>query len=125
MIAPMTYRRAVLLSFAGLAGAIAVVASSVPAHYLDVADQVRLALYPAPPPRAMPVFARAEGDGEHFVAAKPSEIGLTVIHDAAYVTVTYPGGNVCTDVIIVRASAAVSSMTACGITLRPIPKIGA
>jgi uncharacterized protein len=101
----MISRRTVVLSLAGLAGA-AALASLVPAHRLDVVAQVLLDPRPSAPPRDMPVFARAEDDAGRLIAAGLSQVGVTLTYDAAYVTLTYPGGDVppergvCTDVIV-------------------------
>jgi hypothetical protein len=73
----MISRHAVLLSLAGLAGAAAVLA------------QVLLDPRPAPPPREMPVFARAEDDAARLIAAGRSQIGAVP-----------PERGVCTDVIV-------------------------
>lgn len=101
----MISRRAVLLSLSGLAGAVAL-AGLVPAHRMTVLAQVLLDPRPAPPPREMPVFARAEDDASRLITAGLAQIGVTTIYDAAYVTLTYPGGDVppergvCTDVVV-------------------------
>lgn len=101
----MISRRSVVLSLAGLAG-IAAVAGLMPAHRLNVLAQVLLDPRPAPPPRDMPVFARAEDDAARLIDAGLAQVGVTTIYDAAYVTLTYPGGDlpmvrgVCTDVIV-------------------------
>ena len=100
----MISRRLLILPLAGLAGAVAM-ASLVPAHRLEVLAQV-LAGPAAPPRPEMPIFARAEGAAGRLVAAGIAQIGVTTIYDPAYVTLTYPGGDVapergvCTDVII-------------------------
>lgn len=100
----MVSRRMILLPLACLA-ATAAIAGSVPAHRLDVLAQVLLG--PASQPRPdMPVFARAEGDAERLITAGLHQIGVTTIYDPAYVTLSYPGGDVapergvCTDVIV-------------------------
>lgn len=100
----MVSRRLFILPLAGLA-ATAAIAGFVPAHQMKVVAQAVLG--PAsPPPRDMPVFARAEGDAERLVAAGLHQVGVTTIYDPAYVTLKYPGGDValergvCTDVIV-------------------------
>lgn len=101
----MVSRRVALLPLAGLVAA-ASIAAFVPAHRLNVLAQVLLDPEPQPPPRNMPVFARAEDDAERLIEAGLSQVGVTTIYDPAYVALTYPGGDVppergvCTDVIV-------------------------